>query len=201
MDICVDFDGTCTTHGYPNVGEDIGAVAVLKELVEQGHNLILFTMRSGKELNDAVQWFKNNDIKLHGVNTNPTQRNWTESPKAYGQLYIDDAALGIPLVRPWHARPYVDWFATRRILEDQGVLPRVVEDDKRLYMYRVQIVHPDAVDYGTWYDWEIVSKTKYDEINDYIARGYAYQTCIMYPPAEQDFRKRDTNTPTTEYNM
>jgi hypothetical protein len=46
MDICIDFDGTCVTHEFPEVGKDIGAVPVLRKLVEQGHNLILFTMRS-----------------------------------------------------------------------------------------------------------------------------------------------------------
>lgn len=46
MDIILDFDGTVVTNEFPWIGEDIGAVPVLKELVECGHNLILFTMRS-----------------------------------------------------------------------------------------------------------------------------------------------------------
>lgn len=46
MDIIIDFDGTCVTHEFPEVGKDIGAVSVLKELIKSGHNLILFTMRS-----------------------------------------------------------------------------------------------------------------------------------------------------------
>lgn len=36
MIIAVDFDGTCVTHEFPEVGKDIGAVPVLKELVEKG---------------------------------------------------------------------------------------------------------------------------------------------------------------------
>ena len=55
MKIGIDFDGTCVTHEYPKIGKDIGAVPVLKELVEKGHKLILNTMRSGKELEDAVE--------------------------------------------------------------------------------------------------------------------------------------------------
>ena len=119
MYICVDFDGTCVTHEYPNIGNDIGAVPVLKQLVEKGHLLILFTMRSGKELEDAVNWFNENDIPLYGVQTNPTQKRWTDSPKAYGQLYIDDAALGAPLKtdKELSDRPFVDWkYASRLIL-------------------------------------------------------------------------------------
>lgn len=111
MDIVIDFDGTCVTHEYPDIGKDIGAVPVLKKLLKQGHRLILFTMRSGKELNDAVKWFKDNDIELFGVQKHPEQESWTESPKAYGHLYIDDAALGCPLISDPRVskRPYVDW--------------------------------------------------------------------------------------------
>ena len=48
MIIAVDFDGTCVSHEYPKVGKDIGAVPVLKALVEIGHKIILNTMRSGE---------------------------------------------------------------------------------------------------------------------------------------------------------
>ena len=57
MYIAVDFDGTCVTHDYPRIGKEIGAPKVLKRLVEAGHKLILNTMRSGKELQDAIHWF------------------------------------------------------------------------------------------------------------------------------------------------
>jgi hypothetical protein len=111
MYIAIDFDGTCVTHDYPRVGKDIGAVPVLKMFVESGHKLILNTMRSGKELADAVQWFKDNGIPLYGANENPTQKQWTASPKVYANLYIDDAALGCPLkMNPnISGRPFVDW--------------------------------------------------------------------------------------------
>jgi hydroxymethylpyrimidine pyrophosphatase-like HAD family hydrolase len=45
--IAVDFDGTCVTHEYPSMGKEIGAPEVLKQLVDRGHKLILFTMRDG----------------------------------------------------------------------------------------------------------------------------------------------------------
>ena len=122
MIICVDFDGTCVTHDYPRVGKDIGAQSVLKKLVENNHQLILFTMRSGTFLKDAVNWFKENDIPLYGINTNPTQASWTDSPKAYGQLYIDDAALGIPLIYPGIERHYVDWHFVETMLIGIGIL-------------------------------------------------------------------------------
>lgn len=111
MIIGIDFDGTCVTHDYPEVGKDIGAVSVLKELVSNGHQFVLNTMRSGKELQDAVDWFNSNGIPLYGVNENPTQKQWTTSPKVYAHLYIDDAALGCPLKIDENLsnRPFVDW--------------------------------------------------------------------------------------------
>lgn len=123
LTINIDFDGTCTTHDFPKVGKEIGAVPVLKKLVEKGHKLILFTMRSdnekGKFLKEAVQWFKGNDIPLYGIQTNPSQSEWTSSPKSYAQLMIDDSALGCPLKfdPEMSDRPFVNWEIVERWLE------------------------------------------------------------------------------------
>lgn len=139
MDINVDFDGTCVTHSFPQIGKDIGAVPVLKELVEKGHRLILFTMRSdgqkeqviedyqmhgGDFLTQAVNWFKDNDIPLYGIQCNPEQHSWTTSPKSYGQLMIDDSALGCPLKfdERLSNRPFVDWVTVRKILKQQNII-------------------------------------------------------------------------------
>lgn len=117
--ICLDFDGTVVKHAYPNIGEDIGARSVLWRLIsERNAHLILFTMRSGQALQEAVQWFFDHGIPLSGINTNPTQSAWTNSPKAYGHLYIDDAAIGCPLIYPENERPYVDWKAVETIIFD-----------------------------------------------------------------------------------
>lgn len=139
-DIVIDFDGTCVTHAFPLVGLEIGAPDVLRELVSNGHRLILFTMRSdvdepksedpnihphgGEYLTHAVEWFKTHDIPLYGVQTNPTQKSWTHSPKAYGQIYIDDAALGAPLKfdKEKSLRPFIDWVRARELLVLMGVI-------------------------------------------------------------------------------
>lgn len=123
MVIAIDFDGTCVTHDYPKIGKDIGAIPILKNLVHNGHLLILWTMRSGDELNAAVNWFDKNGIQLYGIQTNPGQTNWTNSPKAYAQLYIDDAALGCPLIESKYSdRPYVDWATVEPMLMKMGLL-------------------------------------------------------------------------------
>jgi len=140
MDIVIDFDGTCVSHDFPRIGKDIGAVPVLKRLIESGHKLILFTMRSdieiptsrdpeihcqgGEYLSDALEWFYINDIPLFGVQTNPDQSSWTNSPKAYGQIIIDDAAIGCPLKSDPEIsdRPFVDWKAIESLLITKGIL-------------------------------------------------------------------------------
>ena len=140
MIISCDFDGTLVSHEFPLIGNEIGSVPVIKKLVAKGHNIILFTMRSdvehvssddynihnkpGNYLTDAVNWCKSNDIPLYGINTNPTQNTWTKSPKAYAQLYIDDAALGCPLIydKSISDRPFVDWVEVEKMLFNMGLI-------------------------------------------------------------------------------
>jgi hypothetical protein len=78
---------------------------------------------SGNYLTVAVEWFKQNDIPLYGIQVNPTQHTWTSSPKAYGQIMIDDSALGCPLTSPQNeTRPFVDWVVVKSMLQCSGVL-------------------------------------------------------------------------------
>jgi len=122
MQIVIDFDGTCVKHAYPYIGEDIGSQKVLKKLVDKRHQLILFTMRSGNYLEEAIKWFEKNQISLFGIQTNPEQIEWTSSPKAYGQLYIDDCGLGCPLIYNQGERPYVDWDKVELFLEEKQII-------------------------------------------------------------------------------
>ena len=128
MKIAIDFDGTCVEHEYPKIGKTVpNVLKVLQKLVKSGHSLILYTMRSGKELEAAKQWFEENDIPLWAVNENPTQMMWTTSPKVYADLYIDDAALGVPLTSNENPRSYVNWKAVEGWLLQKGVIPNVEE--------------------------------------------------------------------------
>lgn len=116
--IGIDFDDTCVVHEYPRIGPSIGAQPVLHRLVSHGHRLVLWTMRSGSLLDDAVLWFARYNIPLWSVNSNPEQVAWTDSPKAHCDLYIDDRALGIPLT----AQGYVNWKQVELMLEHAGVI-------------------------------------------------------------------------------
>lgn len=122
--IAIDFDGTCVEHDYPAIGLEVeGAVETLRALSKRGHRLILFTMRSGKKLEAAVRWFRDRKIELWAVNENPEQRSWTTSPKVYADYYIDDSALGCPIMFIDGVRhPVVNWSKVRTILEYNRVL-------------------------------------------------------------------------------
>lgn len=132
--IVLDFDGTVVKHRYPAVGEDIGAVPVLRRLVANGHHLLLNTMRSHNSdgvdtLQPAIDWFAERNLPLFGINENPTQREWTSSPKVYGNVYIDDGALGAPLKADDNphptlgaAPPYIDWGIAAIHLYYKGLL-------------------------------------------------------------------------------
>jgi hypothetical protein len=116
--IGLDFDNTCVTHVYPDIGAELPlCVSVLKELRERGHRIVLNTMRGGAELEAAVAWMKARGIELHGVNRNPDQ-HWTDSPKVYAHHYIDDCALGCPVTE----KGRVDWVRMRALLVAEGLL-------------------------------------------------------------------------------
>jgi hypothetical protein len=123
--IAVDFDGTCVTNSFPNVGEDIdGAAQVLKRLVEAGHRLILYTCRSwGAATRDAVQWFRERGIELYGVNHDYAPPFVTASPKLFYNILIDDRALGCPTLEDVDTGGVcVDWVEVEKILVRAGVL-------------------------------------------------------------------------------
>ena len=116
--IGLDFDGTCVEHAFPKVGADIGAQPWLLGALELGARIVLNTMRDDERgpvnghmvLTDAIRWFTFNEIPLYGINENPTQKQWSMSRKIFANVYVDDAALGVPLIYPTDGRrPYVDW--------------------------------------------------------------------------------------------
>ena len=64
MLIAVDFDGTIVTHKYPKIGEEIPfAIDTLKMLRQDGHRLILWSVREGKLLDDAVAYCRERGVE------------------------------------------------------------------------------------------------------------------------------------------
>lgn len=113
--IGIDFDGTCVTDLFPYVGDNIGAASVLRKLADK-NLLILYTVRDGKYLQDAVDWFKYNHINLYSVNYNPEPVS--SSPKLYCNYYIDDRNIGTPLTD----KGYVDWNKMLVLLKQKNLL-------------------------------------------------------------------------------
>lgn len=123
MQIAIDFDGTIVKHAYPKVGDPVpSALETIRELRRAGHQIIIFTMRSGSGLQEAREYMISNGIQCYGYNENKSQVHWTSSPKVYAHIYIDDAALGCPLIKKDGERPFVNWEEVRRQLIERGFL-------------------------------------------------------------------------------
>jgi hypothetical protein len=95
--IAIDFDGTIVDHAYPEIGkEKLFAFLTLKELDKLGARLILWTFRTGKELDDAVEYCRKNGIEFYSVNKNYPEEVFDEtvSRKIDADIYIDDKNIG-----------------------------------------------------------------------------------------------------------
>lgn len=129
MKICIDFDGTIADHRFPEIGPEVPhAFHFMKLWQKAGAELRLFTMRADSldrdYLTEAIRFIRTQGLEFHCYNEDPDQ-DWTNSPKLYGELYIDDAAFGVPLCQPegFH-RKCVDWSvvgpAVLEILQQRG---------------------------------------------------------------------------------
>jgi hypothetical protein len=102
MRIAVDFDGTIVEHAYPKIGRPIeGAIESLLQLQSEGHQLILWTYRTGELLNDAVEYCRKNGIEFYAVNSDEPNEIWhPESNRLIrADVFIDDRNIGGLL--PW----------------------------------------------------------------------------------------------------
>lgn len=98
MTIAVDFDGTIVEHRYPAIGAPIPfALETLAQLSAEGHKIILWTVREGKTLDEAVEYLRLNGVSLYAVNSEYPNASWTGSGvsrKIKADVYIDDRNLG-----------------------------------------------------------------------------------------------------------
>lgn len=96
MIIAIDFDGTIVRHEYPAIGSEIPfATATIRRLIEEKHQVILWTVRKGKLLQEAVDWCKERGIEFYAVNKNfPEEEENRGYAKINADLFIDDRNLG-----------------------------------------------------------------------------------------------------------
>ncbi|MFI3318215.1 MAG: hypothetical protein SNH88_03405 [Rikenellaceae bacterium] len=98
MRIAVDFDGTIVKHRYPEIGEEIPfATDTLKMLIADQHRLILWSVREGELLEEAVAWCRERGVEFYAINRDYPEEHGTEqgfSRKLKADLFIDDRSLG-----------------------------------------------------------------------------------------------------------
>ena len=99
MVIAVDFDGTIVEHRYPEIGREIPfAIDTLKMLIADRHKVILWTVREGKLLDEAVEWCRERGVEFYAVNKDyPEEKkeyNNHFSRKIKAEVWIDDRNLG-----------------------------------------------------------------------------------------------------------
>lgn len=126
MTIAVDFDGTIVEHRYPEIGKEIPfAIETLKKLTEERHLLILWSVREGKLLDDAIEWCKARGLEFYAVNKDfpeeDESKNKHFSRKLKVDMFIDDRNIGgLP-----------DWGTIYRMIHEKKTLEQLLLEDLR----------------------------------------------------------------------
>ncbi len=123
MTIAVDFDGTIVENRYPEIGREMPfAVQTLKMLQREGHLLILWTVRNGKTLEDAIEWCEKRGLEFYSVNKNFDEEdhdpNGHHSVKLKADMFIDDRNVGGML----------EWGTIYQIIHEQKTITQVLQE-------------------------------------------------------------------------
>lgn len=99
MTIAVDFDGTIVEHCYPKIGPEIPfATETLRALIADRHKLILWSVREGDLLEEAVEWCRKRGVEFYAVNKDfqeeNEEKNQSFSRKLKADVWIDDRNVG-----------------------------------------------------------------------------------------------------------
>lgn len=116
MIIAVDFDGTIVEHRYPEIGREIPfATETLRQLIQDRHQLILWSCREGQLLQDAVDWCHERGVDFYAINNDypeeTPESNNHFSRKLKVDMFIDDRNVGG--------------------LPDWGTIYRIIKEHKR----------------------------------------------------------------------
>ena len=104
MTIAVDFDGTIVEHRYPAIGKELPfATATLRQLMADGHKLLLWSVREGDTLREAIEWCNERGVRFYAANTyldeddnesiDTMDKNPNFSRKLKVDCFIDDRAI------------------------------------------------------------------------------------------------------------
>lgn len=127
MTIAIDFDGTIVEHRYPEIGQEQPfATDTLRLLIAEQHKLILWSVREGELLQEAVEWCHERGVEFYAVNKDYPEEKKTHtgfSRKIKADLFIDDRNLGgLP-----------DWGTIYRMIHEQSpYCPLAPDSEKRI---------------------------------------------------------------------
>ena len=127
MTIAVDFDGTIVEHKYPAIGRELPfAIETLKKLRDEHHRLILWTVREGRLLDEALAFCRDRGLEFYAVNRDyPEERREHESfsRKLKADLFIDDRNIGgLP-----------DWGTIYQMVRDRSTWEEVLAQRNRSF--------------------------------------------------------------------
>lgn len=96
MIIAVDFDGTIVEHEYPKIGRPIPfAIETLLQLQADGHTLLLWSVREGDLLQEAIDYCAKKGVHFYAANKNhPDEDPAKASRKLNADIFIDDRNVG-----------------------------------------------------------------------------------------------------------
>lgn len=96
MIIAVDFDGTIVEHKYPQIGKPVPfAIETLLKLQQERHRLVLWTVREGHLLQEAIDYCSSRGLVFYAHNANYPEGDGENAPrKLKADLFIDDRNLG-----------------------------------------------------------------------------------------------------------
>ena len=98
MIIAVDFDGILCESAFPKIGKPhYPMVSFVRELIDEGHEVVLWTSRVEQQLDEAVAWCEDRGLHFCAVNDNaPSNKKKyegvysTPTRKIFADIYIDD---------------------------------------------------------------------------------------------------------------
>ena len=123
MTIAVDFDGTIVEHKYPQIGRELPfATETLRQLIEDRHQLILWTVREGELLQEAIDWCHERGVDFYAVNNDypeeTPEKNNHFSRKLKVDYFIDDRNIGgLP-----------DWGTIYRIIKEHKRYSEIIRE-------------------------------------------------------------------------
>ena len=107
--IAIDFDGTIVEDAYPNIGKPmIFAFETMKKLQSEGHRLILWTYRTDKKLQEAVDFCKQQGLEFYAINKSYPEEEFDGkiSRKINATFFVDDRNI----------EGFIGWTAVHKLL-------------------------------------------------------------------------------------